>query len=105
MWALNNLIGDRMKKADEILKKYEDLNEYHFYEIDRNWIIAAMEEYKNIPLDKPVKPEIAEDFKLLKELAEGELLAYDIYPPKDEVQKIHKERWEEALKNVKKYFR
>lgn len=52
-----------MGKADEILKKYEDLNEYHFYEIDRKWIIEAMEEYKNIPLDKPVKPEIAKEIE------------------------------------------
>ena len=31
--------------ADKILKKYEDDNEYHFHEVDRKWIIAAMEEY------------------------------------------------------------
>jgi uncharacterized protein (DUF983 family) len=32
-------------KADEILKKHEDENEMHFHEIDRKWIIEAMEEY------------------------------------------------------------
>jgi hypothetical protein len=31
--------------ADEILKKYEDANEYHFHEVDRKWIIEAMKEY------------------------------------------------------------
>lgn len=31
--------------ADKILKKYEDDNEYHFHNVDRKWIIAAMEEY------------------------------------------------------------
>lgn len=34
-------------KADEILKKHEDANEYHFHEVDRKWIIQAMEEYAN----------------------------------------------------------
>ena len=31
--------------ADDILKKYEDDNECHFHTVDRQWIIAAMEEY------------------------------------------------------------
>jgi hypothetical protein len=31
--------------ADEILKKYEDDNEHHFHDVDRRWIIEAMEEY------------------------------------------------------------
>ena len=31
--------------ASEILLKYEDDNEYHFHDIDRQWIIQAMEEY------------------------------------------------------------
>lgn len=32
-------------KADEILRKHEDANEMHFHEVDRKWIIEAMEEY------------------------------------------------------------
>ena len=32
-------------KADDILKKHEDENEMHFHEVDRKWIINAMEEY------------------------------------------------------------
>lgn len=32
-------------KADDILKKHEDANEMHFHEVDRKWIIEAMEEY------------------------------------------------------------
>lgn len=31
--------------ADEILKKYEDDNEYHFHQSNREWIMEAMEEY------------------------------------------------------------
>lgn len=31
--------------ADEILKKHEDANEMHFHEVDRKWIIEAMEKY------------------------------------------------------------
>jgi len=31
--------------ANEILKKHEDANEMHFHEVDRKWIIEAMEEY------------------------------------------------------------
>jgi hypothetical protein len=31
--------------ANEILKKYEDAREIHFHEVDRKWIIEAMEEY------------------------------------------------------------
>lgn len=31
----------------EILMKHEDANEYHFHEVDRKWIIEAMEEYAN----------------------------------------------------------
>lgn len=30
---------------DKILKKYEDNNEYHFHEVDREWILQAMQEY------------------------------------------------------------
>lgn len=30
---------------DEILKKYEDLNEYHFHDVDREFILQAMQEY------------------------------------------------------------
>ena len=29
----------------EILMKHEDVNEHHFYEVDRKWIIEAMEEF------------------------------------------------------------
>lgn len=39
-----------MMTADEILKKHEDANEMHFHEIDRKWIILAMEEYARVNL-------------------------------------------------------
>ena len=31
--------------ANEVLKMYEDEYEYHFHEVDREWIIEAMEFY------------------------------------------------------------
>jgi len=34
-----------MKTADNILKTHEDDNEYHFHDVDRGFIIAAMKEY------------------------------------------------------------
>lgn len=30
---------------DKILQKYEDQNEYHFHQVDREWIMEAMQEY------------------------------------------------------------
>ena len=30
---------------DEILRKHEDLNEYHLHDVDREFIIQAMQEY------------------------------------------------------------
>lgn len=43
-------------KADEILKKYEDENEYHLHEVDRKWIIDAMIEFsKKIHKNEIVK--------------------------------------------------
>jgi len=34
-----------MKTADQILKDHEDAKEMHFHQVDREWIIEAMEEY------------------------------------------------------------
>lgn len=34
-----------MKTADQILKDHEDANEMHFHQVDREWIIEAMEQY------------------------------------------------------------
>lgn len=34
-----------MNTPDEILRKHEDANEMHFHEVDRKFIIEAMEEY------------------------------------------------------------
>ena len=33
-----------IEKADKILAKYEDDNEYHFHKCDREWIMKAMVE-------------------------------------------------------------
>jgi hypothetical protein len=30
---------------EEILQKHEDQNEYHFHQVDREWIMEAMQEY------------------------------------------------------------
>jgi len=37
---------------DLILKKYEDSHEFHFHELDRNWIIECMNEYKDACVDQ-----------------------------------------------------
>ena len=34
-----------MKTADQILAEHEDANEMHLHQVDREWIIKAMEEY------------------------------------------------------------
>lgn len=40
-------IEEQVKKADELLAKYEDEVEMHFHQVDRNWIIDCMIEYAN----------------------------------------------------------
>lgn len=52
--------------ANEILKKHEDANEMHFHEVDRKWIIEAMEEYA--ALRQPtVSGELADFARFLSE--------------------------------------
>ena len=34
-----------MKTADQILAEHEDANEMHLHQVDREWVIKAMEEY------------------------------------------------------------
>ena len=34
-----------MKTADQILLEHEDANEMHFHQVDRVWIIKAMEQF------------------------------------------------------------
>ncbi len=48
---------------------------------------------------------IAQDFKPLKELVEGEMVGYEHFPPNDYISEVHKEACEEALKKVEKYYR
>lgn len=43
--------------ANDILKKHEDANEMHFHELDRKWIIQAMEEYAALR-QLPVMPSL-----------------------------------------------
>lgn len=46
--------------ANEILKKHEDANEMHFHEVDRKWIIQAMEEYAALR-QPPVSGEVCDN--------------------------------------------
>ena len=34
-----------MKTPDQILAEHEDANEMHLHQVDREWVIKAMEEY------------------------------------------------------------
>lgn len=45
MHSFTSLNPKTMKTADQILKDHEDANEMHFHQVDREWIIEAMEEY------------------------------------------------------------
>lgn len=45
----------------EILRKHEDANEMHFHDIDRKWIIEAMEEYAKEKSEIPIIPEISDE--------------------------------------------
>lgn len=47
--------------ADEILQKHEDANEMHFHQVDRQWIIQAMEEYATVKSEKPINLEISDE--------------------------------------------
>ena len=40
-----------MKTPNQILKEHEDANEMHFHQVDREWIINAMEEYASLKCD------------------------------------------------------
>lgn len=44
-------------QANEILKKHEDANEMHFHELDRKFIIEAMEEYASLKQAPSTDPE------------------------------------------------
>jgi hypothetical protein len=59
-----------MQTANQILKKFEDLHEHHFHELDRNWIMEAMEEYSDektdTVLEMIMKPE--KELKPLEDL-------------------------------------
>lgn len=39
---------EKKQTADQILKSYEDDNEYHFHDVDREWIIKAMMEFATL---------------------------------------------------------
>ena len=65
--------------TNEILKKHEDANEMHFHEVDRKWIIEAMEEYAalrqqhvsgSLPSVDPLDDENSEIHKIGREIAE-----------------------------------
>jgi len=43
-----------MMTPSEILQKHEDANEMHFHDVDRKFIIEAMEEYAKEKSEKPI---------------------------------------------------
>ena len=50
-----------MMTPSEILRKHEDANEMHFHEVDRKFIIEAMEEYAKEKSEKPINLEISDE--------------------------------------------
>lgn len=42
---LRVIYGAQRKLASDILKRYEDKNEYHLHEVDREWVLDAMLEF------------------------------------------------------------
>jgi len=48
--------------------------------------------------------QIIEDFRAVKELVEGEILKYETFPPKDELERIRYEVCLEAIEKIKKYY-
>lgn len=46
-----------MNTPSEILRKHEDANEMHFHEVDRKFIIEAMEEYAKEKSENPINLE------------------------------------------------
>lgn len=51
------------------------------------------------------KEVIIKDFEPLKALVEGEVLYYENFPPKEEIEEIHYRCCKEAISKVEKYFR
>lgn len=47
--------------SSEILRKHEDANEYHFHDVDRKWIIEAMEEYAKEKSEIPFILELSDE--------------------------------------------
>jgi len=45
---------ENKQTAVEILRKHEDANEMHFHDVDRKWIIEAMEEYVKEKSEIPI---------------------------------------------------
>lgn len=58
---------DMKQTADEILQKHEDANEMHFHQVDRQWIIQAMEEYASQKVQECVEYYNAETYKTNKQ--------------------------------------
>ena len=67
---------------DEILQKHEDQNEYHFHQVDRKWIMEAMQEYADQQLQLHI---ISQQRELL--------LAYENYKDKYSLIGLENEEW------------
>ena len=72
-----------MKTADQILKDHEDANEMHFHQVDREWIIEAMEEYAKTtrPWIRPQDqmPKDGERVLVCNEIGIKSVASYDTY--------------------------
>jgi len=55
---------------DEILKKHEDLNEYHFHQVDREFILQAMQEYADQQLQLYLVSHRSEQLKAFAEFCQ-----------------------------------
>lgn len=66
---------------DEILRKHEDANEMHFHEVDRKFIIEAMEEYAAVKSEKPINlssQQTAVEWLVKIYLQKGKIDSFDI---------------------------
>lgn len=60
--SIEKALKKAREKADEILAKREDYNEYHFHDVERKWIIQAMMDYAEYCLrGKAEKMELSDE--------------------------------------------
>lgn len=82
--------------ANEILKKHEDANEMHFHEVDRKWIIQAMEEYA-VLRQPAVMRSLPDDEEIEKKAHEWLKANYGKYKPSEWRAFIESATWMREL--------